>query len=129
MNKALAITGPTASGKTNIAILVAKTLNGEIISADARQIYKHIQIATAVPSNEDLLSVKHYFIEELEPEEEFNAGEYGTAGRKIVDDIFSRNKIPVIVGGSGLYLKSLIEGFFEDEIEEKEIRNKLEQKM
>jgi len=129
MKKALAIVGQTASGKTDIAVLVAGTLNGEIISADARQIYKHIQIATAVPSNEDLLSVKHYFIEELEPEEEFNAGEYGKAGREIISDIFLRGKIPIVVGGSGLYLKSLIEGFFEGKTEDKEVREKLEKRM
>ncbi|HEY5122908.1 MAG TPA: tRNA (adenosine(37)-N6)-dimethylallyltransferase MiaA [Ignavibacteria bacterium] len=129
MKKVLAIVGPTASGKTEIALSIVAKLNAEIISADSRQIYKYIPIATAVPSKQDLSAVKHYFIEELELEVEFNSGEYGKAGGEIIFDIFLRHKIPIVVGGSGLYLKSLIEGFFEGKTEEKEIREKLEQRM
>ncbi len=129
MKKVLAIVGPTASGKTEIALSVAAKLNGEIISSDSRQIYKYVPIATAVPAEHELSLIKHYFIEELELDEEFNAGEYGKAGREIISDIFLKGKIPIVVGGSGLYLKSLIEGFFEGKTEDKEVREKLEQRM
>jgi len=129
MKKVLAIIGPTASGKTKLSVEIAKHYNGEIISADSRQIYKHIPIATSSPSKEDLNSVKHYFINELELLEDFNAGQFGKEGRELVEDIFSRNKQPIIVGGSGLYVRSLIDGLFEDEIESKTVRNDLYEKL
>jgi len=111
--KALAIVGPTASGKTKLSLIVAEKLDGEIISADSRQIYRYMDIGTAKPSPEEREKVKHYFIDELNPDEEFNAGLFGEKARKIIEDIFSRGKVPIIVGGSGLYIKSLIDGFFE----------------
>lgn len=129
MKKVLAIVGPTASGKTNLSVDVALKLNGEIISADSRQVYKYIPIATSQPSAEDLKKVRHYFINELELSEEFNAGEFGTKSREIIRDIFSRNKQPVITGGSGLYIRSLIDGLFEEEIEASEVRDELYEKM
>ncbi|MBK8982769.1 MAG: tRNA (adenosine(37)-N6)-dimethylallyltransferase MiaA [Ignavibacteria bacterium] len=125
MNKALAIIGPTASGKTKLAVEIAERLNGEIISADSRQIYKGIPIATAQPDAEDLKRVKHYFIGELDLNEEFNAGEFGIDGRKIINDIFKRGKLPVIAGGSGLYINSLIDGFFESDAKSDEVRERL----
>ncbi len=111
--KTLAIVGPTASGKTKLSIIVAEKINGEIISADSRQIYKYMDIGTAKPSKEYREKIKHYFIDELNPDEEFNAGVFGKRGREIIEDIFSRGKVPIIVGGSGLYIKMLIDGFFE----------------
>ena len=123
--KVLAIVGPTASGKTKLSVEIAKLINGEIISADSRQVYKHIPIATSYPSTDDLISVKHYFINELELSEDFNAGKFGKKGRVLIEDIFSRHKQPVIVGGSGLYVRSLIDGFFDEEIESKTIRQDL----
>ncbi|MEO6693988.1 MAG: tRNA (adenosine(37)-N6)-dimethylallyltransferase MiaA [Ignavibacteria bacterium] len=125
MKKALAIVGPTASGKTKLSIEISKLLDGEIISADSRQIYKNIPIATSHPAEEDLKSIKHYFINELELNEYFSAGQFGKKGRSIVKEIFSKNKTPLIIGGSGLYVRSLIDGFFEDEIESKHIREEL----
>lgn len=129
MKKVLAIVGPTASGKTNLSVDVALKLNGEIISADSRQVYKYIPIATSQPSAEDQNKVRHYFINELELSEEFNAGEFGTKSREIISDIFSRNKQPVITGGSGLYIRSVIDGLFEEEIEASEVRDELYEKM
>jgi len=129
MKKVLAIVGPTASGKTRLSVEIAKLLKGEIVSADSRQIYKHIQISTSYPSTKELRSVKHHFINELELTEEFNAGQFGKEGRELIEDIFSRNKQPVIVGGSGLYVRSLIDGFFEDEIEKKKVREDLYEKL
>lgn len=129
MRKALAIVGPTASGKTALSVTLAKQLNGEVISADSRQIYKYVNIATACPSENDLKEVKHYFVNELEPEEDFNAGEFGRKGREVIEKIFSENKLPVISGGSGLYIRSLIDGLFEEEIENREIRDELYKKL
>jgi tRNA dimethylallyltransferase len=117
--KVLAVIGPTASGKTALSLLLAGKLKSkfnkevEIISADSRQVYKHIPITTAQPSAQELNLFKHHFINELELDEEFNAGEFGRKGRDLVRKIFAAGKIPVIVGGSGLYINSLIYGFFE----------------
>ncbi len=129
MKKVLAIVGPTASGKTKLSIDVACRLDGEIISADSRQVYKLIPIATSHPVAEDLKKIRHYFINEFELTEEFNAGEFGTKAREIIKDIFKRNKQPLIVGGSGLYIRSVIDGLFEEEIEASEVRDELYEKM
>lgn len=111
--KVLAIVGPTASGKSKLSLIVAEKLNGEIISADSRQVYKYMDIGTDKPSQDDRKRIKHYFIDELNPNEEFNAGVFGEKAREIIKDIFSRDKVPIVVGGSGLYIKSLVDGFFE----------------
>lgn len=125
--KVLAIVGPTASGKTKLAIEAAKSLNGEIISADSRQNYKHIPISTATPSIEEREGIKHHFLQELNLTEKFTAGEFGKSARKIIDEIFENDKIPVICGGSGLYIKSLIDGFFEEEVYDEAVRKNLYQ--
>lgn len=109
----LVVVGPTASGKTAVSLLVAERLNGEIISADARQIYRHMDIGTAKPAKDELKRVRHYFVNELCPDEDFNAGEYGRKGRGIIGDVFQRSKLPIVVGGSGLYIQSLVYGLFD----------------
>lgn len=129
MRKVLAIVGPTASGKTRLSVEVAKKISGEIISADSRQIYRHIPVASSYPSEADLNSVRHYFINELEPGENFNAGEFGKKSRELIDKIFSAGKQPVIAGGSGLYIRSVIDGLFESEIDDKGIREGLYEKL
>jgi tRNA dimethylallyltransferase len=129
MRDVIAIVGPTASGKTKLSIEIAKKISGEIVSADSRQVYLHIPVATSVPSVQDRKLIKHYFIEELNLDEEFNAGEYGKKGREIIEEILSRDKTPVIVGGSGLYVRSLIDGFFDEEIKDKKIRAELNEKL
>ncbi|MDZ4711858.1 MAG: tRNA (adenosine(37)-N6)-dimethylallyltransferase MiaA [bacterium] len=125
MRKVLAIVGPTASGKTKVAVEVARRINGEIISADSRQVYKYMNIATAQPDEKDLKKVKHYFINELKPDEEFNAGHFGKKGRELISEIFSRGKQPIVTGGGGLYIRSLVDGFFEDEAGDDKVRNEL----
>jgi tRNA dimethylallyltransferase len=129
MKDVIAIVGPTASGKTKLSVEIAKKINGEIVSADSRQVYLHIPVATSVPSPEDRKLIKHYFIEELNLEEEFNAGEYGKKAREVIEKILELGKTPVITGGSGLYVRSLIEGFFEEEVKDKEIRAGLNEKL
>lgn len=117
--KVLTIIGPTASGKTALSIQLAEQLKNktgkdvEIISADSRQVYRHIPITTAQPSKEELAKFRHHFINELELDEDFNAGEFGKKGRELIRSIFKSEKIPLITGGSGLYINSLLYGLFE----------------
>lgn len=103
-------------------------MNAEIISVDSRQVYKHIQIATCAPSKEELSEVKHYFVNELELEAEFNAGLFAKNAKQIISGIFKRNKNVLVVGGSGLYIKALIDGFYEEDIDISEIRSKLNER-
>lgn len=125
MKKVYVLLGPTASGKTSLSLLLAKELNAEIISADSRQVYKHIQVATCAPTAYELSKAKHYFVNELELEEDFNAGTFAKLSKEIIPDIHSKVKNVLIVGGSGLYIKSLIDGFFEEEVKDLSIREKL----
>jgi tRNA dimethylallyltransferase len=117
--KVLALVGPTASGKTGLSYLIANLIKEKlskepvIISADSRQVYKYIPISTSYPPGEYLQKFRHHFIGELELNGGFNAGEYGKNAREIVKISLAENKVPVIVGGSGLYLSSLIYGLFD----------------
>ncbi len=139
--KVLAIAGPTASGKTELAYRIAlyykSHLNktAEIITADSRQVYKFIPISTSHPSAEYLKTIKHHFVNELELNEEFNAGDFGIKAGKLILELKGNGIVPVIAGGSGLYLRSLIYGLFsfedaEEEFEGKkdEVRNKLNER-
>jgi tRNA dimethylallyltransferase len=125
LKKVFVLLGPTASGKTSLSLSLADKLNAEIISADSRQVYKHIQIATCAPTYEELGKTKHFFINELELDVEFNAGTFANKSKDIIEDIFKRGKSVLVVGGSGLYIKSLIDGFFDEEIKDINIRAKL----
>jgi tRNA dimethylallyltransferase len=127
--KVLVLVGPTASGKTTAAIGLARQVDAEIISADSRQIYKHLDIGTAKPTKEQLSLVKHHFVDELLPNQEFSAGEFGEKGRNVINEIFSRNKFPIVAGGSGLYIQSLIDGFFEGPSADKDFRDVLERRV
>ena len=111
----IVILGPTASGKTELSLQLSKYLPIEIISADSRQIYKYMDIGTAKPNKEELSIVKHHFIGLLNPDEEYNAGKFGDDAENICNEIYKEQKLPVVVGGSGLYIKSLCEGFFTEE--------------
>lgn len=122
----LVLLGPTCSGKSAVGFWLAKEMNGEIISADSRQIYKYLDIGTAKPSLEERKKVKHHFIDELLPEQEFNAGEFSIQAREIIDGIFESGKLPIVVGGSGLYIRALIDGFFDAPSANPEIRFELE---
>lgn len=111
---AIAIVGPTATGKTRLSLELAELLPAEIISADARQIYKYLDIGTAKPSLEERALVPHHFIDICEPDEYYSAGQFGKEAETIAHQIFEKGKIPLIVGGSGLYIKALCSGFFEE---------------
>lgn len=125
LKKVLFIVGPTCSGKSTISIPIAINLNAEIVSADSRQIYKLLDIGTAKPDSNDLSTVKHHFISELNVDEEFSAGEYSKRARQRIDEIFQRDKQPIVVGGSGLYITALIDGIFDSPPVDKNIRHKL----
>ena len=109
----LVLVGPTCSGKTTISLGLATQLNGEIISADSRQIYKYLDVGTAKPPPAERAAIKHHFVDDLLPDQEFNAGEFGRRGREVVARIFRQQRLPIVAGGSGLYIRSLIDGFFE----------------
>lgn len=132
--KVIVMTGPTASGKTSLALRTAQIIQDrtgksvEIISADSRQVYKHIPITTAQPTQEELSRFKHHFINTLELDEEFNAGEFGSKARILIDKLFSEGKIPLVVGGSGLYINSLVYGFFEIGNNDKQLAEKFKTK-
>jgi tRNA dimethylallyltransferase len=123
------IVGPTASGKTGVALRLAEILGGEILSADSRQIYRYLDVGTAKPTPAQRELVRHHFIDELTPEAEFNAGKFGELGRKAVDQIFARGRLPIVTGGSGLYIRSLIDGLFEGPGADPEFREGLEERI
>ena len=102
------LSGPTAVGKTDISIKLAKLLNGEIISADSMQIYKHMDIGSAKITEKEMHGVKHYLTDFVEPTDEFSVSEFSTLAKELIEDITSRGKTPMIVGGTGLYIDSLI---------------------
>lgn len=112
---ALVIAGPTASGKTGAACKLAEKLDLVAISADSRQMYKLIDIGTAKPTRDELEALEHRFVDFLDLDEDYSAGKFGDEAEKEVLKIFNEEKVPVIVGGSGLYVKSLLEGLFEEE--------------
>ncbi|SKC73200.1 tRNA (adenosine(37)-N6)-dimethylallyltransferase MiaA [Maledivibacter halophilus] len=120
------IAGPTAVGKTEISIEVAKGLNGEIVSADSMQIYKYLNIGSAKPTDEEMEDIKHYLIDEIDPREDFSVAQYRDLAKKYIDKIISKNKLPIIAGGTGLYVNSLIYDMdFSETISDKAFREKL----
>lgn len=122
----IVVVGPTASGKTKLAIELAKIYNGEVVSADSMQIYKEMQIATAKPDEAEMDGIKHHLIDFLEPDESFSVADYLLLARKCIDDIISRGKQPIICGGTGLYISSLVDNIkFDDTCSNTELRNEL----
>ena len=114
-NTVLAITGPTASGKTALSLEIASMIGmqAEIISADSRQIFRGLDIGTAKPNAHELASIKHHCIDICDPDETFNAGAFAKKAGEIIQELLLKNTLPIIVGGSGLYVQALCEGFFE----------------
>ena len=125
----LVIVGPTASGKTPLALELARHTSAEIISADSRQVYQLLTIGTAKPSTDELKEVKHYFVDEILPDQHFSAGEFGIEGRKIIDKIVTLKKLPIVVGGTGLYIRSLVDGLFSGPGRKEDIREELESRL
>lgn len=113
-SKIVAITGPTASGKSDLAISIAEKLNGEIINSDSVQVFKGMDIGSAKPLEEDLLRVKHHLVSYINPDQEYSVGRFRKDCFTVIDDLIHRGKLPVLVGGSGLYLTSLFSEFLDD---------------
>ena len=109
--KITAIVGPTASGKTSFAIDYARKNNGEIISADSRLVYKGFDIGTAKPTADEMQGIEHYLIDIVEPFESYSVAQYVNDAQNAIDEIVSKGKLPIIAGGTGLYLKALLEGY------------------
>lgn len=105
--KLLIIAGPTAVGKTNLSIKLAKELNGEIVSTDSMQIYKYMDIGSAKITKEEMEGIPHHMIDVVDPETPFSVAEYKNMALKCIEDIISRNKLPILVGGTGLYINAL----------------------
>lgn len=124
--KAVVVVGPTASGKTALGVNICKRFNGEVISADSMQIYKDLQISTAKPDFDDMDGVKHHLIDFLDVTEKYSVSNYCKDARRVFDDITSRGKLPVIVGGTGLYIDSFLTNTtFLDDASSEDIRDEL----
>jgi tRNA dimethylallyltransferase len=112
MNKVIVLLGPTGVGKTGVSILLAKQLHTEIISADSMQIYKHMDIGTAKPTPEERIMVKHHMIDVIEPDEPYSTGKYITTVVPVIEELHKHGKMPIVVGGTGLYIKAMTRGVF-----------------
>jgi len=111
MNHLVAIVGPTGIGKSQLALRLAQAFAGEIISADSRQVYRYMDIGTAKPSREELSLVPHHLINIVNPDEDFSLAQYQELAYRAIGDIHQRNKLPILVGGSGMYVWSVLEGW------------------
>lgn len=128
MKKIIVICGPTASGKTALSIELAKKINGEIVSADSMQIYDEMQIGTAKPDEEEMQGIKHYLIGSVKPTTRYSVSEYKKDATKAIEEILQKGKTPIVVGGTGLYVNSLIYGIDYPEVKtDLEYRKQLEQ--
>ena len=108
--KIVCVAGPTACGKTTLGVLLARRFHGEVVSADSMQIYRGMTVGTAAPTEAEMQGVPHHMIAVAEPSEQWSAAEYVAKATPIVDDILSRGKLPILVGGTGLYLDALVRG-------------------
>ena len=123
----IAIAGPTASGKTKLAIDMAKKVDGEIISADSRLVYKGFDIATAKPTMEERDGIPHYMIDVVEPEYDYSVADFRGGASQKIDEIISRGKVPIVAGGTGLYFRILLENYALPKIEcNPQLRQELE---
>ncbi len=124
--RVIAVVGPTASGKTDYALELAERISGEIVSADSRLVYKGFDIGTAKPTLEERKSIPHYMIDIAEPEVDYSAGLYAEDASRAIDSIIERGHVPVVVGGTGLYFRLLLENYDVPKIEpDYEFRDKL----
>lgn len=126
-SKVIVICGPTASGKTALSIELAKKINGEIVSADSMQIYKDMDIGTAKPTSEEMQGIKHYLLDFVSPNERYSVADFKKEAKKAIKEIINKGKTPIVVGGTGLYVDSLIYEIEYKEIEfDEQYRAKLE---
>lgn len=125
--KLIILTGPTAAGKTKLSIELAKAVNGEIISADSVQVYKHMDIGSAKIMPEEMCGIKHYLVDILEPTEDFNIVLFQKYAKEAMEEIYAKGKVPIIVGGTGFYIQSVLYDIdFNESDEDSELRHELE---
>ncbi len=126
-NPIIVIAGPTASGKTKIAVEIAKKFNGEVVNADSRTVYKEMDIATSKPSEEEIKSVPHHLFDVVNPYETFSLANYKEFATKAIEDIQKRKKLPILVGGTGLYIDAVVYDYnLAETIPDFDLRNELE---
>lgn len=125
MKKVIILLGPTGVGKTGASILLAKDLNTEIISADSMQIYRHMDIGTAKPTAQEMAKIRHHMIDLIEPSEEFSVGRYIEMVVPIIEDLLKKGKTPLIVGGTGLYIRAMTRGLFKGPSADWSLRKRL----
>jgi len=111
MKRLIAVVGPTGIGKSRLALRLAKVFQGEIVGADSRQVYRYMDIGTAKPTPQELAFVPHHLINIINPDEEFSLATYQELANRAIDDIYRRDKLPFLVGGTGLYVKAVLEGW------------------
>jgi len=127
MNKLIVILGPTSSGKTDLSIKLAKKFNGEIVSADSRQIYKGMDIGSGKVTKKEMAGIPHYLLDVANPKRRFSVAQYQKLAIKVVKDIQKRGKIPFLVGGTGFYIQSIVDGIIIPEVKpDWKLREKLE---
>jgi tRNA dimethylallyltransferase len=124
----LIVAGPTASGKSTLALYLAERFSGEIVNCDSLQLYRGLDIGTAKPSLAERQRVPHHLFDVLEPEEQFSAGEYARRGRAILAEITARGRLPIVVGGTGFYLRALVDGLFAGPSRHPELRQRLHER-
>jgi tRNA dimethylallyltransferase len=124
----VAILGPTASGKTSLSLSLAEQLQGEIISCDSVAVYREFEIGAAKPSREERQSAPHHLLDVVSPTEVFTAGDYSRLARRALDEVCSRQHLPIVVGGTGLYLRALFEGLFAGPPRSEELRQRLRER-
>lgn len=125
MSKVVFIVGPTAAGKTGLSIKLAKEINGEIISADSMQAYRGMDIVSQKPTKREQRKAKHHLISFLNPRKEYSAARFSKTARKIIKDILKRGKTPIVTGGSGLYIRALLDGIFPSKRKSEAVRKRL----
>jgi len=121
----LAILGPTASGKTALSLRLAEQFGGEIVSCDSVAVYRNLEIGTAKPSKRERARVPHHLIDVADPSQDFTAGDYSRMARAVIAEIHDRGRVPMVVGGTGLYLRALLEGLFEGPARSEQLRIRL----
>jgi len=122
----IAIVGPTGSGKSALALRIARELSGEIVSCDSLQVYRGLDIGSAKATPEERAEVRHHLLDLVEPDQEFSAAEYAREGRAALAGIAARGRLPIVAGGTGLYLKALLQGLFEGPARNAPLRRRLE---
>jgi len=129
MDRVLVITGPTCVGKTKVSIEVADILNGEVICCDSRQIFKYMDIGTAKPNEKEREKINHHLLDLVEPNQRFSAADYARLAKAKIKELLNKGKVPMVVGGSGLYLRALTRGFFKGPKADEKTRVKLKKEL